>query len=103
MVQEQRRHPRSPLSLEVTLHHAGRDTPGTTVDASLGGAFVTTALVAPFGVELEITLPLPGLGAVRVPATVRWSRDGGLGLQFGLMGARETHALSSLVSPSSTT
>jgi hypothetical protein len=31
-----------------------------------------------------------------LPGVVRWNRDGGMGVQFGLIGARETHAITEL-------
>ena len=32
-----------------------------------------------------------------IPATVRWSQQNGMGVQFGLMGVQETHVPSSRV------
>jgi type IV pilus assembly protein PilZ len=50
-----------------------------------------------FGEELEIELDLPDLGPTRLPAIVRWLRPEGFGVQFGLLGAKHTHALANLV------
>jgi len=45
------------------------------------------------GVAATIAAP-----AVHAQATVRWRQKGvGMGLQFGVMGARETHALIQLL------
>jgi type IV pilus assembly protein PilZ len=33
-----------------------------------------------------------------VDAVVRWSKPDGMGVQFGVMGARETHALTQMLS-----
>ena len=34
--------------------------------------------------------------AFALPAVVRWVRNGGMGVQFGLLGARETHTITEL-------
>ena len=51
-----------------------------TRDISIGGVFVDGISVA-FGVSV----------------TVRWVSSGGVGVQFGLIGARETHLLTDIV------
>lgn len=70
---------------------------GTLVDVSMGGAFVGASTVPAFGVQIVIIADLPGAPGARLPSVVRWSKPGGFGVQFGLLGARETHALSTLV------
>ena len=41
---------------------------------------------------------LPGLkDEVAIDAVVRWAKPAGMGVQFGRMGARETHALTLLL------
>jgi type IV pilus assembly protein PilZ len=54
---------------------------------------------APYGVgsELVLIFELPGLGRSEVPAFVRWHRADGFGVQFGLIGARVTHAIGQLI------
>jgi hypothetical protein len=44
--------------------------------------------------QVTITIRLPG-GAdeSRIPGVVRWNKPGGIGVQFGLLGAKETHLL----------
>jgi hypothetical protein len=32
-----------------------------------------------------------------MPGIVRWNKPGGIGLQFGLLGAKETHLLAELM------
>jgi hypothetical protein len=51
-----------------------------------------------FNGEVVVHVLLPGQRApFALPAVVRWSRAGeGMGLQFGLLGARETHAITEL-------
>jgi type IV pilus assembly protein PilZ len=71
---------------------------GRAKDISLGGMYVLTDTPLPFGAELVLHLTLPGQRApFALPAVVRWSRTGdGMGVQFGLLGARETHAITEL-------
>jgi type IV pilus assembly protein PilZ len=52
------------------------------------------------GTDVTVACSLPKLDA-RLPAVVRWTKPGGFGVQFGLLGARETHALGLLVRGSS--
>lgn len=69
------------------------------VDISLGGAFLRTAEPAPFGSKVKVWLRLPGVeDEVEVESIVRWTKPEGMGVQFGVMGARETHALVTLLS-----
>ncbi len=34
--------------------------------------------------------------ALKLPGVVRWVRDGGMGVQFGLLGALETHVITEI-------
>ena len=53
---------------------------------------------APFNATVNLYMQLPGVKQeVTVKATVRWMEPDGMGVQFGLMGARETHALTQLL------
>jgi type IV pilus assembly protein PilZ len=52
---------------------------------------------AEIGAEVVLALELPKLGAVELPGFVRWTAARGFGVQFGLLGARETHAIGGLV------
>jgi len=70
---------------------------GILVDVSMGGAFVSSEAAFSFGTEITIVGDLPGARGARLPAVVRWSKPGGFGVQFGLLGARETHALAGVV------
>lgn len=64
------------------------------VNVSVGGMFLNSAEVLQFGEELTIELELPRARApLRLPAIVRWTLAEGFGVQFGLLGARDTHAL----------
>lgn len=79
------------MQLPVALDPGG--TAAVLADLSVGGAFIESATIPAFGVELTIVVDLPGLAAARIPATVRWAKPGGFGVQFGLLGAQVTHAV----------
>jgi c-di-GMP-binding flagellar brake protein YcgR len=97
---ELRRHNRAPLDCALEFVAKGGREPvrGHARDISLGGMFVVTETPLAFGVELVVHVTLPGQKApFALPAVVRWSRTGeGMGVQFGLLGARETHAITEL-------
>jgi hypothetical protein len=60
--------------------------------------YVESELAPAFGAELVIVAMLPGAKQeVRLPAVVRWVKPGGFGVQFGLLGAVETHLISELM------
>ena len=103
---ELRRYQRAPLDVPVEFlprdpalvePREQRQT-GRSKDISVGGMFVITPNPLPFGTELVVYIRLPGhRNEFALPGVVRWSRAGdGMGVQFGLMGARETHAITEL-------
>ncbi|MCC6648810.1 MAG: PilZ domain-containing protein [Polyangiaceae bacterium] len=95
---DKRQHPRSPVTLDASVRRStGEAHEARVVDLSFGGAFVEIAAPFAFGDEVTLSLELPELGRSELPATVRWTKPGGVGLQFGLLGARVTHALGALV------
>jgi type IV pilus assembly protein PilZ len=97
-VPDKRRHPRVPVNISISFEAPGQGPiAGVLVDVSMGGAFISTETPAAFGAEVTLVGDLPGAPGARLPAVVRWSKPGGFGVQFGLLGARETHALNSLV------
>ena len=73
-------------------------------DISLGGMFVETETPASFNAEIVVRVGLrTATGAISdfdLPATVRWVRAGGMGVQFGLLGVHETRAITELTRPS---
>lgn len=104
---ELRRHNRAPLDTPVEFVRKGSSEriAGRATDISLGGMFIETATPLPFSAELvvHITLPSPAgspasasKAAFTLPGVVRWTRADGMGVQFGLIGARETHAITEL-------
>ena len=97
---DQRRHNRQAISETVVY----RDTLGNTYegkarDISLGGMFIETDKTLPFGTPLEVRLTVTGGSEQQtlvLPGVSRWSSPTGMGVQFGLYGAKETHALAEL-------
>jgi len=98
---EQRRTHRSPLEAKVEVHGKGEAemvVSGQARDVSLGGMFVVSEAPFPFGAEVRVHIFVPGAKAPMVlPAVVRWTREDGMGVQFGLLGARETHLITEIV------
>ena len=97
---ELRRHQRVPFDgpVEFVAKGSTERIAGRCKDVSLGGMFVQTPSALPFGAELVVHVTLPGQKTLlSMPAVVRWTRPGeGMGLQFRLIGARETHAITEL-------
>jgi type IV pilus assembly protein PilZ len=99
-VVELRRYERAPIDVEVefTVEGTRQRVPGRARDLSIGGMYVQTSAPPAFGSDVVVHLVLPGQKVpFALPAVVRWARPGeGMGLQFGLLGARETHAITAL-------
>jgi type IV pilus assembly protein PilZ len=98
-VEDKRVHPRVHLDAEVSCERRGAEPfQGMAKDISIGGMFIESTEVLPFGTEITIVGKLPGTkAAVRLPGIVRWAKPTGFGVQFGSLGARETHAISQLL------
>ena len=94
---EKRQHPRRPYAAEVIVHLGGKPYAAQSRDLSIGGMFVLTTLTPAFGTDVTIELVLPNVGATKIGAVVRWTTPDGFGVQFGVFGARETNAISSLI------
>ena len=99
VVEDKRVHPRvivnTPVSCEV---RDGAAFAGLAKDISIGGMFVESTEVVPFGTDVTIVGRFAGTKAdLRLPAIVRWAKPDGFGVQFGSLGARETHAISQLL------
>jgi PilZ domain len=93
---ELRRHNRAPLGVLVEFVAKGTTEriKGSCKDISIGGMFIETTSPLPFKAELTVHVTLPGQKApFALPGVVRWTRADGMGVQFGLIGARETHAI----------
>ncbi|HVJ93271.1 MAG TPA: PilZ domain-containing protein [Labilithrix sp.] len=99
---EKRRYARATIDLPVLFSTKGVEgsASGIAKDIAIGGMFIETAEPAAFSAEIlvRIRLPTPTSGEqeFRLPGVVRWVRSGGMGVQFGLLGALETHAITEL-------
>jgi type IV pilus assembly protein PilZ len=85
------------LSLEFVAEGTTEPIAGRAKDISVGGMFVETSQPLAFGARLTVRMVVSRQKSYLLPAVVRWTRPGGMGLQFGLLGARETHALTELI------
>ena len=96
---EQRRHARAPIDAPLAFSVKGVKEQRTGIgrDISLGGMFIETTSPATFGADVIVHVDLPGVDeTLALPGVVRWVRDGGMGVQFGLLGAKETHAITEI-------
>jgi PilZ domain len=98
-VSEKRRHPRKEVRIPVAFQLAdGQRIEAMSRDMSIGGMFVMTDTFAPFASVVPVELMVPtSKQPIRVSATVRWTEREGMGVQFGLMGVRDTHTLTELL------
>ncbi len=79
-------------------------TAGKCTSLSLGGMFIKTADVEPYGSHLHISLTFPDRQTMLLGGVVRWVTREGIGIQHELLGARDTYTLSTFlasVEPSS--
>ncbi|PIE05874.1 MAG: hypothetical protein CSA75_02455 [Sorangium cellulosum] len=93
---EKRKHPRKAVQLEavITTENSSERIAGRVHDISIGGMFFLGAQHLPFGTKATVTILFPQpSGTMNLPAVVRWRREDGVGLQFGLIGAKATHAI----------
>jgi type IV pilus assembly protein PilZ len=97
---ELRRFVRTPLDAAVsfTRKSAAEVLSGRAMDVSLGGMFVETASAFPFGSDVTLRVRLPQCkDELSLPGIVRWVGEGGMGIQFGNLGAKETHEITEFV------
>jgi len=97
---ELRRFTRAPLDqpAEFKLKSADHRFGGRAKDISVGGMFIETDVTPAFGAEVVVFVTLPSdPKELRLPGVVRWTRPTGMGVQFGLLGARETYAITEIV------
>jgi hypothetical protein len=99
---EKRRHARTDIDLPVYFVQKGGTNwvPGVGKDISLGGIFIESESGAPFAAEIIVRVQLKtaagNMADFDLPGVVRWVRSGGMGVQFGLLGVHETHAITEL-------
>jgi hypothetical protein len=93
-LRETRASQRFEAKLPVTVDLADRQFSCETGNVSLGGAYLLTAERFPLGTKLSLRIVLPKVkDAIEVGATVRWSADTGIGVQFDGLRARDVWAL----------
>lgn len=100
---EQRKFERVPFREQVVVVIDGEDESlnGETRDISIGGMFIE-GVAATFGKRVTVHLtPSGAFESIRLPGIVRWVGRDGIGIQFGLLGARETHLITEIVGPES--
>jgi type IV pilus assembly protein PilZ len=99
---EKRRYARATIEVPVLFAAKGttQASSGVGRDISIGGMFIETPTPASFAAEIRIRVRLristSGEQDFDLPAVVRWVRANGMGVQFGLLGALETHAITEL-------
>ena len=98
-MQEKRHHFRKPTNYSVTFSTSdGRRCQGTCRDFSLGGIAIDTEFRAQFGAKVIVYMRLRGLpGETALEGIVRWTKGATMGVQFGLMGAHQTYALTEML------
>lgn len=98
MPQERRRHPRVQVNLSAEAETTGGERfDGYVNDLSVGGAFIATEASPAVGTKLSLTVHMPDGKPLVVDGTIRWIKPDGVGVQFGLMGVRETYAVGELL------
>jgi hypothetical protein len=96
----QRQFERVDVALPVLLVHGAREIPATTRNISLGGMLIDGTTDLPFGTLVKVRIHLPAMKEPSdLPATIRWVRDGAIGVQFGSLRAKDAWALNQLAKP----
>ncbi len=92
MPYERRQHIRKRVDLPTSIELGGETIQAHVSDMSPGGAFIDTDQSPPFGAVVQMDIQFP-TGNVQLSATVRWSKPGGFGVQFGALGAKATYTI----------
>jgi len=99
MTREHRKSPRIPFSTVVKVTSKEDKWDVSSIDISVGGMYMISDIKPALGTELELEFDTRDVH-LEVPAIVRWTNMNGFGVQFGLIGAKETHAINQIDSPS---
>ena len=100
LVINQRAHERFDLVVPVLVVHGTSETAAVSRNISLGGMLIDGATELPFGTLVKIRIQLPAMKETTdLVGTIRWVRDGAIGVQFGSLRAKETWALNQLAKP----
>lgn len=96
---ENRKHPRKQVTAPIAFQIGeGPWIEAESQDIGLGGMFIETPEPLAYGTPIRIYIQLPGMKQeTLIEAVVRWKKENGMGVQFHPMGARETHALTLLI------
>jgi hypothetical protein len=98
-VHEKRAHSRVSFTVQVTCTtEGGAVVNGRTRDLSVGGAFIESDEIPAFGSKIVVALGVAGAENIQLSAIVRWTKPEGFGVQFQLLGAKETYLLAKLSS-----
>lgn len=96
---EKRAHSRVSFKVQVSCTtEGGAVVTGVTRDLSVGGAFIESNEIPAFGSKVSVSLAVTGYENLRISGIVRWTKPEGFGLQFQLLGAKETYLLAKLSS-----
>ena len=96
-MQEKRSHDRYSIQLDIVLAQGEMRHAGTTRDLSLGGTFVHTSAPLRFASEVTLLISIASLKYEgEIPAVVRWISQGGIGLAYRSVRARDVHAFNQL-------
>jgi hypothetical protein len=99
-VHEKRSHARARVSVPVTCElEDGTTFAGEGRDLSIGGMFVAAEHRLEFNTRIVVVASIGAAKPSRLPAVVRWSKSEGFGVQFGLLGAVETHLIAKIMRP----
>lgn len=96
----QRKHNRHAYVTDIDLIIGDqRRQDGKIVNISLGGAFIDTDPLPPFGARIKLSFNIPGVPQpCEIPCIVRWTKAGiGAGIQFEHLRAIEVWALNKLI------
>jgi hypothetical protein len=98
-LEDKRQHARVPVDATFICEQAGAPNfEARAKDISVGGMYVEASVQPAFGTQLMMIGKIPGSKKdLRLPGVVRWTKPGGFGVQFGLLGAVETHLISELM------
>jgi hypothetical protein len=97
--EDRRTHPRAEIETAILCERVGGPPlEGVTKDLGIGGTFIETTELLPFGARVVVVGRLPGTTSdLRLPGIVRWQKRNGIGVQFDVLGPRETHAILTIV------
>lgn len=92
---EQRKNTRKNFQTSVSVIFDCTKIDCTSKDISIGGMFVISNCFPQVGTEVDVTLSIND-EEYKIPSVIRWRNQNGFGLQFGLIGAKLTHAINQI-------